>query len=106
MELLAVFTSVADDQQAQALAKLAVERGLAACVQAEPIRSTYRWKGALAEDAEVRLLFKTTTEHYPALEQLIREHHPYELPAIFACAVTQASDAYAAWVRQSVQQSR
>jgi len=101
-ELLAVFTTVASAEQAEALARAAVEQRLAACVQAEPIHSTYRWQGALASEPEVRLLFKTTRAQYPALERLLLERHPYDLPAVFALPVTAASAAYAAWVAESV----
>lgn len=102
MDLLAVFTTVATPEQADTLARAAVEQGLAACVQAEAIRSTYRWQGALACEPEQRLMFKTTRAHYPALAALLRSRHPYELPALFALPVAEADEAYAAWVRASL----
>lgn len=98
MTLVAVFTTVSTAEQAQKLADLAIERRLAACVHAEPITSTYRWQGEVQHDAEVRLLFKTTAACQPALEQLLLDAHPYELPAIFAVPVTHASAGYEAWV--------
>jgi len=102
MDLLAVFTTVATQEQADALARAAVEQRLAACVQTEAIRSTYRWQGAIECEAEVRLMFKTDRSHGPALEALLRGLHPYELPAIFALPVVGATAEYAAWVRESV----
>lgn len=102
MDLLAVFTTVATQEQADALARAAVEQGLAACVQTEVIRSTYRWQGAIECAAELRLMFKTDRAHGPALEALLRELHPYELPAIFALPVVGATAEYAAWVRASL----
>lgn len=102
MDMLAVFTTVATQAQADTLARAAVERQLAACVQTEAIRSTYRWQGAIECEAEVRLMFKTDRVHGPALEALLRELHPYELPAIFALPVVAATAEYAAWVRESL----
>ncbi|MFT4198745.1 MAG: divalent-cation tolerance protein CutA [Pseudoxanthomonas sp.] len=98
MDLIAVFTTVADAAQAQAIADAAVAQGLAACVQTEPVHSTYRWAGALRHEPEVRLMFKTTRECYPALERLVLALHPYELPALYALPVTTASGAYRDWV--------
>jgi periplasmic divalent cation tolerance protein len=102
MDLLAVFTTVANAEQADTLARAAVERRLAACVQAEAIHSTYRWQGTVASEPEVRLMFKTSRALYPALEALLQEMHPYELPAIFALPAAEASAAYAAWVNDSL----
>lgn len=102
MDLLAVFTTVSNAEQADTLARAAVERRLAACVQAEAVHSTYRWQGAVASEPEVRLMFKTSRALYPALEALLRQMHPYELPAIFALPVAEASAAYAAWVKDSL----
>ena len=102
MDLLSVHTTVARQDQADLLARAAVEQGLAACVQTEAIRSTYRWQGEVVCDDEVRLMFKTTRALYPALEALLRESHPYELPAIFALPVIAGTVEYAHWVRTSV----
>ena len=102
MELLAVFTTVSNQQEAEALALGAIERELAACVQAESIHSTYRWKGGVEHSPEVRLLFKTTSAKYGALEAYLVSQHPYELPAIFALPVSKATSSYATWVRASV----
>lgn len=103
MDLLTVFTTVANQADADALARAAVEQRLAACVQTETIRSTYHWQGRVACDDEVRLMFKTNHARYAALEALLRELHPYELPAIFALPVAEASDRYADWVRESLE---
>ena len=98
-DLIAVYTTVANEEQAQLLASAAIENNLTACVQSEPIRSTYRWQGQIEQQEEIRLLLKTTRTAYPKLEKLMLELHPYELPAIFAVPVCDASDAYAKWAR-------
>ena len=100
-DLIAVYTTVANDQQAQRLASAAIQSNLAACVQTEPIRSTYRWRGQVECQEEIRVLFKTTRTAYPKLEELLVELHPYELPAIFCVPVWDASAAYTQWVHSS-----
>ena len=98
---LLVVTTVATADQAQALAREMVERRLAACVQVSAIRSTYRWQGAVCDDDEQRLLFKTMPERVDALLAAIRERHPYELPALHVLPTVQADAAYVDWVDQS-----
>lgn len=102
MDLQAVFTTVANQEQADALALPAVEQRLAACVQTQAVHSTYRWQGAGECAADVRLMFKTAREKYGALEELLLKRNPYELPAIFALPVTQASTEYAECLVASV----
>jgi periplasmic divalent cation tolerance protein len=102
MDMLAVFTTVSSHDEADRLARAAIERRLAACVQVEAIHSTYRWQGAIASEPEVRLMFKTRRLLYPGLEAMLKELHPYELPAIFALPVVEASAGYAAWLQDAV----
>ncbi len=98
---LLVVTTVGTREQALALGREMVERRLAACAQLSAIDSVYRWQGAVEQDAEFRLLLKTRPSRYAALEAALRQHHPYELPAIHAIATVQADAAYAEWVRSS-----
>lgn len=102
MKLVEVHTTVGQAEDARRLADAAIEQGLAACVHAWPIASTYLWKGALQHDNELRLAFKTTEAEASSLRALILERHPYELPALFTTEVTEASEAYRDWVLASV----
>lgn len=98
MKLLAVTTTVATREDARRIARTLVERRLAACAQIEAIDSIYRWDGAVHEEPEFRILFKTTEAAYDAVEAAIRALHPYELPAIYAVAAERAHAPYADWV--------
>jgi len=100
--ILVVTTTVGSVDAAHALARRIVEQRLAACVQVDqPVRSFYRWRGELNEDAEARLVIKTVAGAQPALQALFAEHHPYELPQ-FVATFAQASEGYARWVRGEV----
>ncbi len=87
LEILAVYTTVATEDEAHRIAHKAVQRKLAACVQMEPIRSVYEWQGKIHSDPEYRLLFKTTRAAFEPLRDLICSLHSYQLPAIFAVPV-------------------
>ena len=69
-------------EQALQLARAAIEARLAACVQLQAIESIYRWDGAIQQQAEWRLLLKTDARHADALQALLRQQHPYALPAL------------------------
>jgi len=99
MAALLVVTNLPDRAAAERLADLVIGKNLAACVNIlAPCRSVYRWKGAVQHDEEHPMLIKTTTERYGALEQALREGHPYELPEIIAVPIERGLPAYLDWV--------
>lgn len=99
--LVQVTTTVASREAAGALARLALERRLAACAQVQPITSYYRWQGVVHEEAEWRLVCKTTPQASAALCELLRAHHGYELPQLVAQPLRASAD-YARWVHEEV----
>jgi periplasmic divalent cation tolerance protein len=96
--VIAVFTTVATRGDAVRIAREVVDRGVAACAQISEIESFYRWNGAVQNEVEYRLLLKTTAARYADVEALVRELHPYELPAIHALRFEQVYQPYAEWV--------
>ena len=99
MGTLLVLTNLPDRTATERLADLVIAKNLAACVNIlAPCRSVYRWKGAVQHDEEHPMLIKTTVERYGALEQTLRESHPYELPEIIAVPIERGLPAYLDWV--------
>jgi periplasmic divalent cation tolerance protein len=98
---IAVVTTVGSLAEAQAIARALVERRLAACAQISGIESYYTWRGAVQNEQEFRILFKTTSERYAAVEAAIRELHSYELPAIYGVAAEHCYAPYAVWIAES-----
>ena len=101
MNPIAVITTVGSREAAQAMARALVARKLAACAQIDAIESFYTWDGALQNEPEFRITFKTTDAQYAALEAAIRELHSYALPAIHAVALSPVYAPYAQWIRDN-----
>jgi periplasmic divalent cation tolerance protein len=101
MAAIAVVTTVANREEARRMARALVERRLAACAQISEIESFYTWKGAVQNEPEFRVLFKTLERSYAEVERAIRELHSYELPAIHAFAFEHVLPAYGEWIEQS-----
>jgi periplasmic divalent cation tolerance protein len=103
-ECLQVTVTVGDEAEADAISAALVERRLAACVQTlGPIRSRYRWQGAIEQSQEWLLLVKTTDARYGELEAAVRDLHSYDEPEIVATRLTAGSAGYLAWVAESVE---
>lgn len=98
-EYCVVTTSIDSADAADALATAAVTVRLAACAQVVgPVRTTYRWQGAIEEATEWLVTLKTTTSAYAELERFIRDEHPYEVPEIVATPITAGNPAYLTWL--------
>jgi periplasmic divalent cation tolerance protein len=101
-DILAVLTSVGTEQQALDIAHTLVKRRLAACVNILPgVRSLFRWKGKVQQDAELLLVIKTIASNFEAVRGVIKELNAYELPEIAAFSAVKADAAFAAWIHES-----
>jgi periplasmic divalent cation tolerance protein len=104
-DVILLYTTWPDAEKAQAAADAAIEARLAACANIlAPMRSIYRWDGAIESAEETPMLLKTTAEAAPALRRLILELHPYELPCMLAWPADEqlSHGDYLAWVRGEV----
>ncbi len=100
-EVLLVLTNCPDEETAGRIARTLVENRLAACVNVLPeVESTYRWQGSVEQAVEVPLLIKCTRERYAALEEAIRQLHPYTVPEIVAVPVVVGLPSYLRWVAE------
>ena len=98
-----VLTTVGLLEKAEQLAAMLVERRLAACVNIiGPIRSIYRWKGAIEREQEYLLLIKTSAERATDLAAAFAELHPYEIPEHVELAIESGSHGYLQWLSEQV----
>ena len=98
-EPLLVLTTCPDEPVAARIALELVQAGLAACVnRIGPIRSTFRWQGAVRDEPEVLLLIKTVTSRFAELEVRLKSIHPYEVPEVLALPLAGGSPEYLSWL--------
>ena len=103
MKPVIVLTTTGADFDARALARELVEARVAACVNiVERIQSIYRWEGRVTDDAEQLLIIKTSDERVPALREELLRLHPYDVPEFVVLPIGETSDAYGAWLLESV----
>lgn len=101
--IVVILTTAGSADEATRIARALVERGLAACVNVlPPIRSIYRWEGAVQEESEHLLLTKTTRARFEAVATCIRELHSYDVPEVVALPAAEVERSYAAWLRDAV----
>jgi periplasmic divalent cation tolerance protein len=104
-DTIQVITTTETKAGAQAIARALVEKRLAACVQIiGPITSTYWWEGEIETAEEWMCLIKSRRGLYEALEEAIREIHPYEVPEILAVPVVAGGRDYLDWLDGELKQ--
>ena len=101
-EPLIVLSTFPTEAAAGTFARRLLELRLAACVQAEPIRSWYRWEGEIQDDRESRVWIKTTARCYEDIERLVAAEHPYDEPQLVTVPVSGGSPGYLAWLHDAV----
>jgi periplasmic divalent cation tolerance protein len=100
---LVVLCTVPDAETAARLARAVVDERLAACVSVVPgLRSIYRWKGEICDDAEVLLVAKTRRAAFEALRARLVALHPYEVPEVVALPIVAGHHPYLAWLDASL----
>jgi len=102
-EFLQVTTTVGTRQDAERIASELVDQRLAGCVQISgPILSTYRWQGEVETAEEWLCVAKTSDVQLAAIERLLSELHPYEVPELLATPIKAGGDAYLKWLKEQL----
>jgi len=102
-QVLWVYVTAADAEEARRIGRALVQEGLAACVHLLPGHTAiYRWEGRTEEAAEAAFLAKTTAARFESLRARIRALHSYTLPCILALPTTNGDAEFLAWVRDQV----
>ena len=98
-----VMVTAPDQEVARKLARAALDPRLVACANILPaLESHYWWQDKLETASEALIVFKTVREKLKALEQVIREHHPYETPEFLVLDVGSGSQKYLDWISSVV----
>lgn len=103
-DYIEVHSTTNSREEAEKICASAVEARLVAAAQiTAPIRSTYWWQGKIERAEEYFLMMKTTRDKFPALANMIRENHGYDVPDITAVPITDGTEDYLAWISSETQ---
>jgi len=101
---IVVLNTCAHEEEAERLARLLIDRRLAACVSIVPrVRSFYRWKGAVESSDEWLLLIKSSRPLFGQLRAAIENAHAYEVPEVLALPVVDGAPPYLDWLQANLQ---
>jgi periplasmic divalent cation tolerance protein len=103
MSLASVYAIFADADEAERIGRIVVEERLAACINMlGPVRSIYRWQGAVETAEEVAAILKTNSDAADALIARVADLHSYDVPCIVTWPIDKSFPPYGAWIQDSV----
>ena len=98
-----IITAVANKESAKKIARLLVEKRLAACAQMFPIESIYSWQGKIHEENETALFIKSRTALFDEIKLAIKTAHPYEVPEIIQIPIANGLPEYLKWISDNTE---
>jgi periplasmic divalent cation tolerance protein len=95
-----VFVTSPGDVAPGLLRQLVEERLVAGGNIIPGVRSIYRWRGEIQDEAESVLLMETSDKKIKPMMKRLSELHPYEVPKILAFRPEDVPRDYYAWVEE------
>jgi periplasmic divalent cation tolerance protein len=97
--LIYVFWTCRDKQEAKRIIHGLLDQRFIACASIFPeIESIYRWEGKIEESQEVKVILKTTSKHFDAVQSYIQKHCSYKVPEILQADIVRGNPSYLSWV--------
>ena len=81
-EILLLITTESNSEIAKNIAKLLIQKKLAACVSLKEIYSIYEWEGEIEETKEVEITIKSKPEFKNNLIVFLQKMTSYDVPQI------------------------
>ncbi len=98
-DIVFIYTTFANVEQARVLGRELIGEKLAGCVNIFPqMLSIYEWKGQIESGDEAAMIIKTRRGRLEAALARARELHPYETPALAVLPVDFTDPDYASWL--------
>jgi periplasmic divalent cation tolerance protein len=63
-----------------------------------PIRSVYRWDGAVRDEQEARVALHTRRSLVPKIVERADADHPYDVPCVIALPIAAGNPRYVQWI--------
>jgi periplasmic divalent cation tolerance protein len=104
-DYIVVLITTPSQESARKIARLLLEKKLAACVNIlSPINSLYTWQGEIHDDQEALMIVKTRPELFDeAFMDLVKANHPYEVPEMIALPILAGYQPYLDWMSEVTQ---
>ncbi len=102
-KFIAILVTCPDKKSAHKLAKILLQKKLAACVNVVAgMESFYWWQGKIERSRETLLVIKSAQKLFKPLCRCVQENHSYTVPEIIALPIVQGSSSYLRWLKENL----
>jgi len=101
-----LYTTTSSEREAVSLSEHLLGKRLIACANIIRIRSIYRWRGKMLDEAEFAVIMKTRTGLVKKAIAEAAKVHPYELPCLVSYEMGEGLPAYLKWIDGETIQSK
>lgn len=99
MNLITLFLTCADREEAPKITNELLDKKLAACVRLSNVNSSFWWQGKIENTDEVQLIIESAEDKFDEIEACVRQLHSYETFMLTAYPVLKASKGVEEWVK-------
>jgi len=100
--MIIIYTTFPNKKLAERIVKQILKCRLAACINIWSIKTQYLWHGRIEKAKEWALMIKTFKKNYQKIEKIIKDNHPYKIPAIFSWPITRGEKNYLKWLKKEI----
>ena len=99
---IVVMVTAKDEKEARGIARVLLEKKLAACVNViKGVQSFFWWEGKVDQAQEILLVIKTCQKSLSQLIENVKAVHSYDVPEIIALPIVGGSEDYLNWVNET-----
>ena len=102
-DLVFVYTTCADQNEAKSIAYAVIGEKLAVCADYWMIDSIYPWQSVIQEVNQCMLVLTTQKVFAQPLMKYIESVHSYSVPVIAECDIQISSQAYRFWIEETLE---
>lgn len=96
---IVIFITTSDEQEAQAISKMLLEKRLIACANIVPkVNSMFWWQGVLKSEDESMLVLKTRADLLDKIVDEVKSAHSYDVPEVIALPIIGGNEDYLKWI--------
>lgn len=102
MQLNTLFLTCKDDEEADKISKILLEKRLIVCAKKTPVSSSYLWKGKVESSNEILLIMDSLLENFDRINEELKAIHSYETFNLMSVNVNKTTSEVESWIKEEL----